>query len=233
MNTITAHTPRVSYYPQLILLIPLLFPLSACALSGNALEGQVLEEETSRPILSAIVVVRWSGHLATFAHGKTVCYHVESAITDDQGRYRIPAWKMTITEDWQKNIRPETVIVTAYKPGYETHSTPGYARSEEFKRNVRYLKPFAGGREERLKYLLHLSGLVSCNGAGDERTLVPVYKALYDDAKTIVTSDKDKDVLQPIRRRALYAWTKPSRELTTREIEQAIQNDPYLREQFQ
>ena len=83
-----------------------------------------------------------------------------------------------------------------------------------------------------MKYLLHLSSLVGCYGAGDEKSLVPIYKALYDEAKGIATIDKDKDTLQTIRRQALYAWSRPPRELTTREIEQAIQSDPFLREQF-
>ena len=172
----------------------LLAPLTACALSGKAIEGKVLEEGTNKPIPDAIVIARWSGHLATFAHGKTVCYHVLSTTTDENGAYRFPAWKKKITEDWQKNVRPETVIITVHKPGYAEYRPPGYVRTEAFKQNVRYLKPFTGPREERLKYLLHFSGLVGCYGAGDEKSLVPVYKALYDEARGIATSDKDKDI---------------------------------------
>ena len=84
-----------------------------------------------------------------------------------------------------------------------------------------------------MKYLVHLSGFVSCYGASNEKTAFPLYKALYDEAKGTVTSDQDKDMLKVIRRRALYTWSRPAHELTSREIEQAIQNDPYLREQFQ
>jgi hypothetical protein len=210
--------------------VMLLAPLTACALSGKAIEGQVLEEGTNKPIPDAIVVARWQGTYSAIAETRTVCYHVETATTDAAGRFRTPAWSARTKGPF---FSPEAVIITAYKPGYEEYLPPGYAYTEAFKQNTRYLKLFTGGREERLKYLLHISSLVDCYGAGDEKSLVPVYKAIYDEAKAIATSEKDRDALQTIRRRALYAWSRPPRELTLREIEQAIQKDPYLREQFQ
>jgi len=43
----------------------LAIPLTACALSGEAIEGRVLEEGTNKPIPGAIVVVRWIGRTTT------------------------------------------------------------------------------------------------------------------------------------------------------------------------
>ena len=190
----------MKYLIQLMLLMPLLLPLSACALSGKAIEGKVLEEGTNKPIPEAIVIARWSGHLATFAHGKTVCYHVLSATTDEHGAYRFPAWKKKITENWQKNVDPETVVVTAHKPGYEAHRPPGYARTEAFKQNVRYLKSFAGGREERLRYLERVFGSTGC-GAQDEseKNLIPFLKMLYDEAQDLAQTKDDKKLVEFIR----------------------------------
>src|SRR3989344_5230385 len=184
----------MKYLIQLMLLMPLLLPLTACALSGGASEGQVLEEGTNKPIPEAIVIARWSGHLATFAHGKTVCYHVLSATTDEHGAYRFPAWKKKITENWQKNVDPETVVVTAHKPGYEAHRPPGYARTAAFKQNVRYLKSFAGGREERLKTIRTAS--VSCGSAGEsQKNLLPLYRTLYEEARVLAVTKEDKTVV--------------------------------------
>lgn len=208
----------VRLFPWIIALLP----LQACALSGESIQGQVLEESTNKPIPGAIVVARWQGHLASFAHGQTVCVHVDSTTTDAQGKYRFPAWRKSSDIGSVRNIQP---IIIVYKTGYQWSET-------QSKKNVEDLRSFTGTRGERLEYLLGLSGLVGCYGAGDERPLVLVYKALYDEAKEIALNDKDRDLLQTIRRRALYAWSRPPSELTAREIEKAVQNDPHLREQF-
>lgn len=206
------------------------FSLTACVLSGGPENGKVIDATTNTPVEDAIVVARWIGHLATWAHGSTNCYHVESTTTDKNGEFHIPKWEKNYTEDWQKNISPRYVDITAYKPGYQL--SPRQIEEQSPPKGIYYIEPFKGSREERLEYLLHLSGLVGCRSAGDEKTLIAVYKSLYDEAKTTATSDDDKSSLQIIRRHALYAWSRPPRELTSHEIEQAIQSDPYLREQF-
>lgn len=243
-----------------LFLLVLCLPLSACAatLAGEAIEGQVLEEGANRPIPGTIVVGLWHGSVTHgFVEGRTVCYHVETATTDPQGRYTLPA-----TEKERKYVDGyHYTAIYVYKPGY--HATD-YVKGRFYRRedkkyvvtlldqpsqlkivdtlkeaqaavriNDRYLKPFTGTRSERLEYLMRFSGLVGCYSAGDEKPLVSVYKSLYDEAKRVASSDNDKNMLHTIRRQALYAWSRPSREMTSREIEQAINNDPYLREQFQ
>lgn len=176
----------------LLLIVTLCLPLQARALSGDAIEGKVLEEGTHKPIPEAIIVVRWSGHLASFAHGKTVCYHALSALTDENGVYHIPAWKKKITEVWQKNVRPETVIITVHKPGYEEYRPPGYVRTEAFKQNIRYLKPFTGGREERLAHLKRVDESTRCNVESEQQKIrYPLIKALYEEAKAIAVTKQD------------------------------------------
>lgn len=220
----------IKYFIQIVLFAPLFLPLTACALSGDAIEGKVLEEGTKRPIPGAIVVARWLGNLFAFAESQTVCVHVLSTTTDAAGKYRFPAWRKKSDIGWVRSVHP---VVIVHKTGYEAHLPPGYGRTEEYRKYIRYLKPSAEMSAERLRYLLHLSGMIDCHSAGNEKSLVSVYKTLYDEAKKITSSDEDKYVLQAIRRRALYAWSRPSRELTSNEIEQAIKDDPYLREQFQ
>jgi len=179
------------------IIVLLLFPMVACALSGEAIMGKVMEEGTNKPIANAIVIVRWSGHLATFAHGKTVCYHVLSSTTDETGVYRFPAWRKKITEDWQKNISPEAVIITAYKPGYEEYLPRGYASTEAFKRNIRYLKPDTGVREERLKVIRTAS--VSCGSAGEsQKNLLPLYQTLYEEARALAVTKQNKQVVNAL-----------------------------------
>lgn len=166
-------------------------PLHACAFSGKALEGKVLEQDTGIPIAGAIMVARWQGHLATFAHGKTVCYHVLSTTSDENGDYRFAPWKRKITEDWQKNVQPETVIVTAYKSGYQL--------AERYPANNPLLKPFQGTREERLKYLKRFEESTRCNVESEQQRIrYPLVKALYEEAKNLAVTRQDKRVVNSL-----------------------------------
>lgn len=181
--------------PALVVALLALLPLPACAasLSGKAIEGKVLEEGTHQPIPDALVVARWQGHLATFAHGKTVCYHVLSTTTDKQGTYRFPAWKKDITEDWQKNVRPETVLITAHKPGHQWSSV----LSE--KGDVQYLKPSTLSRGERLEYLERLYGSTGCGSGGDsERNAIPFLRKLYDESLSLTQTAEDQRQVESI-----------------------------------
>jgi len=183
----------MKYLPQLMLLMPLLLPLSACALSGSAIEGKVLEEGTNKPIPEAIVIARWSGTAFSFVESPTVCVHVLTTTTDAEGKYRFPAWRK---ESPLKGVRDVRSIITAHKPGYETHSPPGYARSEEFKRNVRYLQPLTGGREERLKYLerIEQSARACRSPEAEEKNLLPLYRALYEEARSLAKTKEDQKI---------------------------------------
>lgn len=163
-------------------------PLAACTgLSGGPIEGRVLEASTRKPIGDAIVVARWEGHLASYAHGKTVCYHVLTTKTNVEGRYQFPAWKKDIAEDWQKNIRPERVLIDVYKPGYRFHSVP------QDRPNDRVLALFTGGREERLREIEHLKqSTVGCaDPRANGKSLIPLYQALHDEAKPLAKTKEE------------------------------------------
>ena len=71
----------------------MLFFLSACAGDGvdnwPRQNGQVLDEDTNKPTANAIVMARWKG---TGGFSKTICFHVESTTTDNNGKFTIPAW---------------------------------------------------------------------------------------------------------------------------------------------
>lgn len=168
-------------------------PLNACALSGNAIEGKVLEEGTNKPVPDAIVIARWNGTAFSFVESPSVCIHTLTTTTDAEGKYRFPAWRK---ESPLKGVRDVHPIVTAHKPGYETHSPPGYARTEEFKQNVRYLQPFAGMREERLKYLQRVNSATGCGSASEsKKNLLPLAKALYEEALGLAKTEDEKKIV--------------------------------------
>jgi len=187
---------------QLALGILFTLPLTACALSGEALEGRVLEDGTNKPVPQAIVIARWSGTAFSFVESPSVCVHVLTTTTDAEGKYRFPAWRKDSPIKGVRDVHP---IITAHKPGYEAYLPPGYAYTEAFKQNIRYLQPFTGTREERLKYLERVFGSTGC-GAQDEseKNLIPFLKALYDEAQGIAQTKDDKKLLEFIR----YAMEK-------------------------
>ena len=75
-----------------LVFIAALLPLTAHASSGDPIDGQVLEYGTRKPIVGAIVVARWKGTYHTPWQSSTVCAHVETATTDEAGRYHIQGW---------------------------------------------------------------------------------------------------------------------------------------------
>ena len=170
-----------------------IIPLNACAYSDGPVEGAVLEEGIHKPIPGAIVVIRWVGTAFSFAHTQSVCIHVESAITDDKGHFHIPAWRASVEPAGVHDLKP---LVTVHKPGYEEYRAPGYVRTEAFKQNIRYLKPFTGGREERLKYLERVEQSIrTCRSPeAEEKNLLPLYRAFYEEAKTLAKTKEDQKI---------------------------------------
>ena len=163
-----------------IVLCLLLSVLSACVLSGEAIEGQVLEQGTGRPIPGAIVVARWRGDLFAFVTTQSVCVQVETATTDTQGRYRLPAWRKKSDIGWVRNIFPVLIV---YKKDYR--------QTENYRNSMQYLQPFTGTSEERFEYLSRLAA--SCSDRQEiEINLLPLYKALYEEARTLAATKDER-----------------------------------------
>jgi len=172
-----------------ILLMLTLLPLTACGLSGSSVSGKVLEENTGKPIDGAIVIVRWKGYVSAIVDAQTVCVHVESATTDKRGNYKVSGWSKPSTMGPVLDVKP---VVSAYKLGYGLPGNP--AQNDE---DV-YLAPFKGTSGERLKYLPRLVGM-ECGDYDDyAKKLIPLYKAVYEEAKSIAITREDKHVVAGI-----------------------------------
>jgi len=166
------------------------FLMSACevshTLSGGAETGKVVDMTTSKPIPDAIVVVEWTGHLG---YSGTFCLHAATTKSDEHGKYIVPGW---VKESKYSGATDRDVYVAAYKPGY--------TRSDKYEKDIIYLQPFTGTREERLEYLEKVARTSSCHLAGEsERSLFPLYEAVYDEAKALVRTQEDQETLAWIR----------------------------------
>ncbi len=176
---------------KIILTFSVLVLLSACSLSGEAIDGKVIEEGSGKPILDAIVVARWIGDLPGIADSKTVCYHVLSAKSESQGNFGFPAWQKKAI-DWQRKIKRGHGYVSAHKAGYEFVSTEADYTA--------HLKAFNGTRAQRLKYLVRVLGGTRCGSQDEsERNLHPLYKALHEEGREIAVTEKDKELVDTLR----------------------------------
>jgi hypothetical protein len=207
-----------------VLLLVLALSLQACSegLSGGPVGGAVLEEGTNTPIPGATVVVHWLHHQGDSG---TVCYHVETATTDENGKFHVPQW---FDPSDNRTIRSPNTTVTVYKQGYGRRAVTWVKTTKDV-----VVPSFTGTRAERLKELLGIASVIGCYGYHNEKVLVPVYKALHDEAKGIASTEKDRNALIEVRRRAVHAWRGSGPALLSDEVEEAIRNDPYLREQFE
>jgi len=168
--------------------------MTGCATMGGPVRGKVLDEATSEPIEGAIVVARWTGHLAGWADGKTVCYYAESTVTDSSGNYYLPRWRDTNTEAWQRKVKPEDVYITAYKSGY--------VWSEKREKGIKFLKIFDGAKSTRLKQLKQLKRIefsTRCNVETEHlkvRSLL--ISELYKEAKEIASTKEDRRIVDSL-----------------------------------
>ena len=100
--------------------------LSACTeISDGPVTGRLTDKASGQPIADALVVVKWDMAVGGgLAEKRYVCYHVETAKTDADGRYRVPKWHVKLGKDETgEQIRwlPDqtvSVSVQALKVGY-------------------------------------------------------------------------------------------------------------------
>lgn len=204
---------------RVLLMLLTLSPLSACALSGGPVVGQVVEEGTHKPIAGAIVVAKWMGSVPAFADSQTVCVHVESAVTDQEGKYELPRWsKPSTVGPTVMNLGP---VVTAYKPGYAWPTKPSQ------KEEIVYLTAFKGGTNERLDYLSRVISATSCVSAGESyKNLYRVKRAVYEEARTVAQTADEKRRAERFRELAEDALVNRSKPTKYDERGRPVNVDP-------
>lgn len=175
---------------RILFILPLVVSLSACGFSGGPIDGVVLEEGTNKPIPGAVVVARWTGNnWSGLVHSQTTCYHVETSVSDERGRFHIKYWS-----DRQREksffVNEREVLVSAYRPGYGLPARPSQNVGEVL------LAPFSGGREERFRYLIRTYGSGCGASDGSDKNSVPLLKAQYEEAQGIAQTPEEKRKLE-------------------------------------
>ena len=97
---------------------------SGCGLSvSGRIEGLVLEEGANKPIEGAIVVARWFGEDWIPMHTSSSCFHVETATTDESGRYKI---YNTALKVGYRMYKSPIINIKVYKAGYQDSVSRDY-----------------------------------------------------------------------------------------------------------
>ena len=177
-------------------------PAIGHALSGGPVEGYVLDYDSGSPVAGAFVAAMWKGGLLS---GQSICVHVETALSDERGRYHVGSWR----QQPPALVFSTALILDVYKAGYESTSSPFYyvgyegktwmvfhrdrpyvalqtfrdeegARQATHPTNV-YTKQFVGTQDERIHYIRDAAFAgIGCNDAGaSRRNLNPLRRAAF------------------------------------------------------
>ena len=156
-------------------------------LTGDAVDGVVVDATTQQPIPGAMVLLKWRGVLPTVHSNSVPCYHAELATTDAQGRFHTNAWRVETKDhvDWLGYVTPrEPPEPVAYKPGYAMPR-----RYQDDPRRV-LLEPFLGTTLERLDYMTGpFDRQLICEA--DNKTIIPAYQAAYAEAQSIAQTPQE------------------------------------------
>lgn len=176
-----------------VLTVMFFLPLSARAHFGTPFDGQVLEYGTRAPVAGAMVVARWLATWHSPWQSSTECGHVEVATTDANGRFHIPFWTAhSLGFNVTMGGGPPEPPTSVYKTGYAYYDFPAYFDSPDYKQHVLFVKRFQGTREERLEHIHSLAGK-ECGSRDDyAKKLIPLYRALYNEARSIAVTQEEK-----------------------------------------
>jgi len=170
--------------------------LTGCGKVGLPFSGRVVDVETGKPIEGAFVLALWKGEVGLF-DAQLICYRVETAVTDEDGRFRIPGW----IGGGYFGVMNSYISTIIYKSDY--------IDSDKSEGDIQYLKRFRGAREDRLRFLISRASH-SCFSAQFQQ-LTPYNDALYEEAKTIAITSSEKNLADRVKYYldvVKYGWDK-------------------------
>jgi len=158
---------------------------------SNADSGQVIDEETKRPLEGVYVMASWTSGGPSIAHSSTVCYHFEVTQTDRDGKYSLPDFSWNFNPLlWDRYVAHEF-----YLPGYED------ARNNAPGRAIWRMRPYRGSTEERLNALATGYRELCVPESERRQELGSVYRAQADEAARIASSEREREIAMILKER--------------------------------
>ena len=166
-------------------------------------DGQVIDTETWTPLPGALVIVEWTADIGGPVQSSAICYHLEVAVADENGRYHIPAWHRRPVANWEGGIAGLNNIQVsrrAYKAGF------AFIGEDPRLRSTLLTAPFRGTPEQRVTQLAY-QGTRGCGAHDGSRVQeLVLWKAICQEARQIPLARQpqaafhDESLLQLIRR---------------------------------
>ena len=150
--------------------------------------GQVVDRATGKPIPGAHVLATWSGDVVNPVQSSSRCYAYAATQADEAGRFSLPDSAPTPAPLLTNRERG----VKAYAPGFENVQTVKTDRL-----NVE-MQPFKESRRLRVKSLSNMAPL-NCGNARNEKHLLPVLRAAYEEAKGLAQGERDAEQVRGMR----------------------------------
>jgi hypothetical protein len=187
------------------------------ALYGKRIAGQVVDAETGAPIPGAHVAFLWESTIIpsgfTGHNARDICYHAAAAVTDQDGKFDVKGWRKWSTYD----VYFTDPHVIVYVRGYEPNSRPlhvGPSTPPIDRPNERFaLRRFSADVNQRMPMLFYNLANKGCDyGGQSQKSLYPMLKDVYREARAIARSAEDKRTAHTIAEFAADAAmaTKPN-----------------------
>jgi hypothetical protein len=166
--------------------------------------GTVVLSSTNRPVSFTTVLAIWKGKYEKKSGGtQPICYHIEVAKTDKEGKFTISSWNQDYDTSYIQNKSASLIL---YKPGYWAEQLEHQQPSDG--NNIYHIEQISRANKQRsskhrLNYLQRLVSKTSCDLRGDGRyKLRQVYFDILKEASQVAKTQNDKKKLA-----SLKVWT--------------------------
>lgn len=168
--------------------------------------GQVIDEETRKPLANVFVMAKWVGHANLGAIGKTICYDFAITQTDKNGRFSLR------DRSWNFNpfLTDRERYVDFYLQGYEWSTSNVYDKSIGISDSgVIVISRYKGPVMTRLTWLA-TGRYAGCIPDHQTRsTLLPFYSARYEEAQSIAITVEEKQQALLVKQFRDYVGLEP------------------------
>ncbi len=149
----------------------------------QAVDGQVIDAATGKPLEGVFVVGRWHGYISLPVQGRSSCYHMAVTRTNADGKF--------LMSSWSRNVDPllgdRLLDLYYYKVGY------GVAAHGEADQQPTLLTRDARLGKERMEEIGKIYAATDC---GSKRRQLgqatPLYYAAADDARNAAVTREDQ-----------------------------------------
>lgn len=209
-------------------LITTIFLLTAagCGMVGLPFTGQVTDAKTGEPIADAIVVAMWRGDVGLIADSTRICYHAETAVSDENGKFIIQGWL-----GGSFGVLNRHVVTRAYKKGYEEAQGREVYKDGKHKDEIKMTR-FTGANNEWFQYLDKYVRLASCHEGGTSRkNLANFYETIYRDVRKTAKSKEELQTVNGLRAAAASAGVAAPLDMNANDTDKLEQK--YIKEHLE